>query len=127
MKKLISKIILKFSILIFGLIPLYNQAFSVDISLPDWTRQDDLNIPRTRIDNRDSTLLNYIKLINNYLRFIIIWLALFWLIYAGILLITSSWDKKKLSWAKDIALVCIIAIVISMLSYFVVKLIVNLF
>lgn len=127
MKRIISKIILKFAIFILGLIPLYNQAFSVSVNLPDWTRQEDVNIPRTRIDNQDSKILNYIKFINNYLWFIIIWLAMFGLIYAWIVFITSSGDKTKVSWAKDIALVCIIAIVISMLSYFVVKLIINLF
>lgn len=127
MKKIISKIIIKSIILILGLIPLYSQTFSVSINLPNWMWQDDINIPRTRIDNTESTVLTYIKLINNYLWFGIIWFAMFWLVYSWIIMITSSWDKTKVSWAKDIALICIIAIAISMLSYFVVKLIVNLF
>lgn len=127
MKKTISKIILKSIIMLLGIIPLYNQTFAVSVTLPDWTWQEDVNIPRTRIDNQESKILNYIKVINNYLWFIIIWLAMFGLVYAWIIFITCSWDKTKLSWAKDIALVCIAAIVIAMLSYFVVKLIINLF
>lgn len=127
MKKIISKIVLKSMIMLLSIVPLCNQTFAVSVNLPDWTRQDDVNIPRTRIDNQDSKILNYIKFINNYLWFIIIWLAMFGLIYAWIIFITSTWDKTKVSWAKDIALVCIVAILIAMLSYFVVKLIINLF
>ena len=49
------------------------------------------------------------------------------LIYAGIMMITASWDKSKFSKAWKLALCCIIAIAVAMLSYNLVILIVNLF
>lgn len=127
MKKKILKTIFACFISIFWLLFIWSNTFWVKVFLPNWTRQEDVNIPQTQINSRESTVLRYISFINKYLWFIIIWFCMACLVYAWILFITSSWDKEKVKWGRDIALVSVIAILISMLSYFVVNLIINLF
>ena len=99
----------------------------VNILLPTSTWEEDVNIENTQVHTNKSTIFWYIKTINSYLWFAIAWISMAVLVYAWILLITSGGDKSKVSKWWKLALSCLIAILIAMLSYSLVNLIVNLF
>lgn len=126
MKKIFKNIIL-LSVLFVGILPIVNFVnwWYVKLFLPDATWQDDINIENTQVQDNETTILAYIKIINKYLWFAIGWVAMAVLVYAWIKLITAWWkDTKK---ARDLALSCIISILVAMLSYNLVNLIVKLF
>lgn len=125
------KSLLKYFIVFVPLISIifFNNTFSARLILPNTTRQEDTNIDNTQIDGviaNEWTILWYIKTINVHLWFIIWWIALALLMYAWLLLITSWWDKWKVSKAWKIALYTLIGIFVAMLSYAIVNLIVTL-
>ena len=126
MKNLFKNIILSF-VLFVGFLPIFNFVhwWKIKLFLPDATWQDDINIESTQVQTDETTIFTYINVINKYLWFGIGGVAMAVLIYAWIKLITTDWkDTKK---AKDLALSCLIAIAVAMLSYNLVNLIVKLF
>jgi len=128
MKYLIKKFIFWFSILLVNIIPTFIFSYwDVKVSLPDWTWQDDINVDNTQVNTKESTIFEYIQIINYYLWFSIAWISMAVLVYAWIQMITAWWDKAKVSKWWKLALSCLIAILVSMLSYTLVNLIVNLF
>ena len=127
MKNFLKNIILS-SVLLLNIIPFFSFWNSqVTLYGPDAIWQEDINIESTQIQWDENTIFTYIQTINKYLWFWIAWVAMAVLVYAWIMMITSSWDKSKFSKAWKLALSCIIAIVVAMLSYNLVILIVNLF
>ncbi len=127
MKKIFKNIILS-SILLLNIIPFFSfWNWEVTLYGPDAIWQEDVNIESTQIQWNENTIFTYIQIINKYLWFWIAWVAMAVLIYAWIMIITASWDKSKLGKAGKLASSCIIAIVVAMLSYNLVRLIVNLF
>lgn len=128
MKSILKYIIMSFWILSFAFIPFEN-TFSARLILPNATSQEDTNIWNTQLDNgssNESTIFEYIRIINSYLWFSIGWIAMAILLYAWILMITAWWDKSKVWKAWKLALYCLIWIVAAMLSYTIVNLIINL-
>ena len=127
MKKFFKNIILS-SVLLLNIIPFFSfWNWEVTLYGPDAIWQDDVNIGSTQIQWKENTIFTFIQTINIYLWFWLGWVAMAVLIYAGIMMITASWDKSKFSKAWKLALCCIIAIAVAMLSYNLVILIVNLF
>lgn len=127
MKKFLKNIILS-SVLLLNIIPFFSfWNWEVTLYGPDAVWQDDVNIGSTQIQWKENTIFTFIQTINKYLWFWLGWVAMAVLVYAGIMMITASWDKSKFSKAWKLALSCIIAIVVAMLSYNLVILIVNLF
>jgi hypothetical protein len=127
MKKFFKNIILS-SVLLLNIIPFFSfWNWEVTLYGPDAIWQDDVNIGSTQIQWKENTIFTFIQTINKYLWFWLGWVAMAVLIYAGIMMITASWDKSKFSKAWKLALCCIIAIAVAMLSYNLVILIVNLF
>ena len=129
MKKICKNIILS-SLLLLNIIPFFSfwlNNWEIVLYSPDATREEDINIWSTQIQWNENTIFSIIQTINKYLRFFIIWVAMAVLVYAWILMITSSWDKSKFTKALKLALACIISIFVSMLSYNIVLLIINLF
>lgn len=128
MHSILKYFAISIGILWFSLIPL-NQASSARLILPNATQQEDVNINNPQIDNsisNETTIFEYIKIINSYLWFAIWWIAMAILIYAWLLMITAWWDKAKVGKAWKMALYCLIWIVVALLSYLLVNLIVNL-
>ena len=127
MKKLFKNIILT-SVLLLNIIPFFI-FWNNNVTLygPDAIWEEDINIESTQIQWDENTIFTYIQTINKYLWFWIAWVAMAVLVYAWIMMITSSWDKSKFSKAWKLALSCVIAIAVAMLSYNLVILIVNLF
>lgn len=127
MKKFLKNIILS-SVLLLNIIPFFSfWNWEVTLYWPDAYWQDDVNIWSTQIQWKENTIFTFIQIINKYLWFWLGWVAMAVLIYAGIMMITASWDKSKFSKAWKLALSCVIAIAVAMLSYNLVILIVNLF
>ena len=127
--KFINKKLLLSLILFVGIIPNFwlTQNSDIVVILPTSDFEEDLNIENTQVSSNESNILDYIKDINKFLRFSIAWISMAVLVYAWIQLITAWWDKAKVSkWGK-LALSCLIAIIVAMLSYLLVNLIVNLF
>ena len=127
--KFINKKLLLSLILFVGIVPNFwlTQNSDIVVILPTSDFEEDLNIENTQVSSNESNILDYIKDINKFLRFSIAWISMAVLVYAWIQLITAWWDKAKVSkWGK-LALSCLIAIIVAMLSYLLVNLIVNLF
>ena len=127
--KFIKKNILVLILFITSFVPNLSIAANsnVNVLLPTSTWEEDVNIENTQVHTDKSTIFWYIKNINWYLWFAIAWISMAVLIYAWILMITSGWDKSKVSKWWKLALSCLIAILVAMLSYSLVNLIVNLF
>ena len=127
--KYIKKNIFILFLFVTSIVPNLSIAGNSDVNvlLPTSTWEPDVNIENTQVHTNKSTIFWYIKTINSYLRFAIAWISMAVLIYAWILLITSGGDKSKVSKWWKLALSCLIAILVAMLSYSLVNLIVNLF
>ena len=122
------KNIILLSVLLLNIVPFFSfWSWEVTLYGPDAIWQDDINIESTQIQWNENTIFTYIQTINKYLWFWIAWIAMAVLVYAWIMMITASWDKSKFSKAWKLALSCVIAIAVAMLSYNLVRLIVNLF
>lgn len=128
--KNIKKNLLILFVLSLNIIPCLSVASTnnkVQVSLPYSVWEEDLNIDSSVVNTTQTTILWYVKVINKYLWFAITWVSMAVLIYAWIQLITAWWDKSKVSKWWKLALSCIIAMAVAMLSYTLVNLIVNLF
>lgn len=93
---------------------------------PAWGNEDIAVTGPTRVQADEFTLFEFIKLINDYLRFAMWAIALGVLVYGGIKLITAQWDPEKMSSANKLLLWAAVGIVIIIFSYAIVRLIVNL-
>lgn len=125
--KFIKKILFILPIFLINIIPNKTQAVNNDvvIYLPQTTWQEDVNIESTQVQTKESTIFEYIRIINDYLWFWIAWVAMFVLMFAWLKFISSWWkDAKK---AGVLVLSCVIAITVAMLSYLLVNLVVWLF
>ena len=125
----IRKKLLIISCFLMGIIPNFSIAANSDVKLylPISHWEKDIKIDKTQVFTTESDITWYIKVINSYLWFAIAWISMAVLIYAWIQMITAWWDKAKVSKWWKLALSCLIAIIISMLSYVLVNIIVKLF
>ena len=125
MKKFLLKILILFGIWInITSIVVWNEL-TLMIPTPSW--QWDLNIQWSTSVSTDRTeLVDIINIINKYLWFSIWLIAMAIFIYAGILLIVW-WEKSNFEKANKMLLWAGVAIIISILSYTVVNLLINLF
>jgi hypothetical protein len=95
------------------------------VPTPSW--QEDLNIGwSTSISTDRTELIDVINIVNKYLWFSLWLIAMAIFVYAGILLIVW-WKKDNFDKANKMLLGAWVAIVISMLSYTIVSLLINLF
>lgn len=97
---------------------------TLDIPTPSW--QKDLIIGSSSVSTERTELTDTINIINKYLWFSLAWIAMAIFVYAGLLLIIW-WKKENFDKANKMLLWAGIAIVASMLSYTIIKLIINLF
>lgn len=128
MKKYIFKFIL-FLGSIFVFVPSVmwsTHELELNVPTPSW--QSDLSkiISSTRIQTNRTELVDIINIINKYLWFSLAWIAMAIFVYAWILLI-AGWKKENFEKANKMLLASGVAIVVSMLSYTIIKLILNLF
>jgi hypothetical protein len=122
MKKIISKIIVVFSLFIINISGIF--AFRVQVPNPNW-QEDIIETWLTSIESDENTIFEIIQIVNNYLWFIIAWIAMVIFVVAWLKLII--WWHDSMKSANHMLLSSGIAIVVSMLSYTIVKLVINLF
>lgn len=111
---------------IFGL-NLVN-VFWITLQVPTPSGQDDIVVTwPTQVESNESTIFDIIQIVNDYLRFAIAWIAMVVLIYWWIKLITSDRNKEEVSKVNKMIVSAMIAIFAAIISYAIVKLVVNIF
>jgi len=118
------KLIITLSILLINTL----NVFGVTLQTPNPHWQSDINVSWfTQIESDETTIFDIIQIINDYLWFTIAWVAMVVLVYWWIKLITAGWKKETVSSANKMIFSAAIAIFVSILSYAIIKLVVNLF
>lgn len=103
-------------------------TLAIILQVPTPSGQDDIIMSwPTQIQSNESTIFDVIQIINDYLRFAIVWMAMVVLVFGGIKLIVAGDDKDVVATANKMIISSMIAIFVSMLSYALIKLVVNLF
>lgn len=129
-KKTITKKILQnvHSIIVFLILFFINTAQAVTIRVPrQGTSEDYVLLWQEEITANEKDILATIQLINKYLRFTI-WLVLFVIIIiSGFKIMVSHWDGEKLKSNVKIIWYSFIWLGISILSYAIVRIVINLF
>lgn len=107
----------------------FSSSYGIIIQVPSQQWQSDVAIVGTSTDiqENESTLFAFIQLVNSYLWFAIGVVCMAVLIWGGVKLITAQWDEKKMAEANKLLLWALAWIMISLLSYALIRLIVNLF
>ncbi len=123
MIKLFWKYLLWLSLLAWSFASVF--SLSVQIPVPHW--QEDIIVAESTVESDESTLFDVIQIINDYLWFSIAGMAMVVLIAAGMKLIVAQWNKEETTKANRMIVSSIIAIFAAMLSYAIIKLVVNLF
>lgn len=124
-KKLMYKII---SSILFGFFLISSFWSAIQLTIPyDGGEQDLYNNASSVVQWNESTIFTTIQLINQYLWFSLAFVFFIILIIGSVKLIASNGDKKHLSWAIKMLAGGSIGMVISMVSYTIVKLLTNLF
>ncbi|HNG97796.1 MAG TPA: hypothetical protein PLW93_05980 [Candidatus Absconditabacterales bacterium] len=106
----------------------YLPSYAVTVEVPgDNITTRDTSIPSSTIQGDSEDIINLIKLINEYLWFSIASVCLAVAIYAGYQIIMSGGDKAKMQKGNDTLVGALIGIFISLFSYVLMRLVVNLF
>ena len=115
---------------IYGLfIGLASLSFShaIIVEVPSQQGQQDVAVTwPTQIQADEGSFYDTIQLINKYLWFAISVVCMWVLVYGGFKLMTASGDDKKMSEANKLLTWALIGIVISLLSYAIVRIVSNL-
>ncbi len=124
MKKSMMKMLLILSVFGFNVV----NVFWITLQIPTPSGQDDIVVTwPTQVESNESTIFDIIQIVNDYLWFAIAWVAMVVLIYWWIKLITAGGNKDAVSTANKMIVSAMIAIFVAILSYAIVKLVVNLF
>ena len=103
-------------------------SHAIIVQLPHTQWQVDVAVTGpTQVQGGESTLFATIQLVNSYLWFAIGVVCMWVLIFGGYKLISSQGDDKKMSEANKLLMWALFGIVISLLSYALIRLVVNLF
>lgn len=102
-------------------------SFALNVVVPAAWGEKDLNINYTHVTWWENTTMELIQMINEYLWFFV-WLVAFLLVaYSGFKIITAQGEKEQISKSYDLLIGSVVVIFISLLSYTLVRLVVNLF
>jgi hypothetical protein len=115
--------------LVVGLFSL-NMAnvFWITLQVPTPSGQEDIVVTwPTQIESDETTIFDIIQIVNDYLWFSVAGVAMIVLVYGWIKLITGQWNKEVVSSANKMIVSSMIAIFVSIISYALIKLVVNLF
>ncbi len=112
---------------LFGAIFAWASSFALIVQVPSQQGQDDLAITwPTQIQSDEGSFYDTLQLINRYLWFAISVVCMWVLVYWWFKLISAQWDEKKMQEANKLLTGAVIGIVISLASYALVRLLVNL-
>ena len=123
MIKLFWKYILWLSMLALNV----SSIFALSVQVPTPSGQDDIIVAESTIESDESTIFDIIQIVNDYLWFAIAGMAMVVLVVSWLKLILAEWNKEETSKSNKMIVSAIIAIFVAMLSYAIIKLIVNLF
>jgi len=123
MIKLFWKYILWLSMLALNV----SSIFALSVQVPTPSGQDDIIVAESTIESDESTIFDIIQIVNDYLWFAIAGIAMVVLVVSWLKLILAEWNKEETGKASKMIVSAIIAIFVAMLSYAIIKLIVNLF
>ena len=123
MIKLFWKYILWLSILTLNV----SSIFALSVQVPTPSGQDDIIVAESTIESDESTIFDIIQIVNDYLWFAIAGIAMVVLVVSWLKLILAEWNKEETGKASKMIVSAIIAIFVAMLSYAIIKLVVNLF
>ncbi len=111
---------------LFGFTSLFS-TFAIVVEVPSSQWQQDVVVSwPTQIQADESTLFDIIQTVNMYLRFSIWAICMGVLIFWWIQLITAQWNEAKMKEANTLLMWAIVWIFISIFSYAIVRIIVNL-
>lgn len=124
---MIKKIFI-FMFWIISLTSFFQQSFAINVELPRAQWNPDIAViwPE-QISGDETTFFNIIEMVNQYLWFGLWLVCMVVLVWGGIQLITASGDAEKMKKTNKLLMWALIGILISILSYSVIRLVVNLF
>ncbi len=107
---------------------IFQQSFAVTVELPRAHNNPDIAVVwPEEISGDEWTFFNTIQMVNQYLWFGLGAICMWVLVWGGIQLITASGNDEKMKKTNKLLMWALIGILISILSYSVVRLVVNLF
>lgn len=108
-------------------LPLFN-SYAIVVQVPDGQGQEDVAVTwPTQIQWDESSFFAIIQVVNKYLWFGIGVVCMAVLIVGGFKLITAQGDAEKLKQGNKLLMWALIGILIAILSYAIIRLVVNLF
>lgn len=106
----------------------FQQTFAITVELPRTQGNIDIAVVwPEEISWDESTFFDTIQMVNQYLWFWLWFICMAVLVWGGIQLITASGDADKMKKTNKLLMGALIGILISILSYSVIRLVVNLF
>lgn len=124
MKKLLWKLTIIVGLLSLNMV----NVFWITLQVPTPSGQEDIVVTwPTQVESNESTIFDIIQIVNDYLWFSIAWVAMIVLLYGWVKLITGQGKSEVVSAANKMVISAIIAIFVSIVSYAIIKLVVNLF
>jgi len=108
-------------------LPVLN-SFAIVVQVPNSQGQADVAVTGpTQIQGDESSFFQLIQTVNEYLWFFIGVVCMAVLVIGGFKLITASGDPEKMKQANKLLMWALIGILIAVLSYAIIRLVVNLF
>jgi len=101
-------------------------AIVVEVPSSQWQMDVYVTGP-TQVQWDESSFFQLIQTINTYLRFSLWVICMAVLIIGGFKLMTAQWNPEKMKQANKLLMWALIGILISVLSYAIIRLVVNLF
>lgn len=99
--------------------------FGVSVKVPHAGPSDDLNTPWGLVKWGKEVLFGSVNSINTYLRWSIWLVATIVVIYGWFKLLTAQWDEKAMKQAQWAFIGAAVGVFIAMLSYAIVKIVIN--
>ncbi|MFA7717180.1 MAG: hypothetical protein WC875_00510 [Candidatus Absconditabacterales bacterium] len=110
-----------------GFTALTFSTFALVVEVPPHQGQEDVIVTGpTQIQSDEGTFFETIQIINRYLRFTVGVVCMGVLVYGGFSLITAQGDEAKMKKSSKLLLGSLTGILIAILSYALIRLIVNL-
>jgi len=131
---MLKRFILLTCLSLFGFINYYSFWYQVDLPNPTQNIQSEWTIIASKVDEDDEKkedrmpYFEYlVKILTTYI-WLFTWVVAFWVVlFAWFLLTTSQWTPEDLKKANKMLVWWLVGIFVSLLSYLLVKVLINLF
>lgn len=117
----------KIIIFLLALIPLANVS-AIVLQVPNSQWQEDVEITGpTQVQWDETSFFTLVQIVNDYLRFAVGVVCMIVLVIGWFKLMTAQWDQEKMKQGNKLLMWALIGILIAILSYAIIRLVVNLF